>query len=223
MARKNGGMGATRGIKGSGSIGSANLAAGIGISTDLEGAGTINSAIGQLIVSAVAALTGTGGLTGGIVGSISASANLTGTGSLSAPLGAIAGAEATLAGTGGVSGTLRGTGSMSSDIAPATQVTADVIANAVWNAQVDSYSNPESAGYALANLSGGGGALTTEEHNKLMSLEFTSEQATTLLEIWGRLGLDPSAPLVTGATSITFGDIVMAMTGDATSTTVTRQ
>jgi len=47
--------------------------------------------------------------------------------------------------------------------------------------------------------------------------------ATRLAEAWGRLGLNPSAPLVTGTTSISFGDIVMAMTGDATSTTVTRQ
>jgi hypothetical protein len=44
-----------------------------------------------------------------------------------------------------------------------------------------------------------------------------------LAEAWGRLGLDPSTPLVTGQTSITFGDVVMALTGDATSTTVTRQ
>lgn len=47
--------------------------------------------------------------------------------------------------------------------------------------------------------------------------------ATRLAEAWGRLGLDPTKPLVTGQTSITFGDIVMAMTGDATQTTVTRQ
>lgn len=47
--------------------------------------------------------------------------------------------------------------------------------------------------------------------------------ATRLAEAWGRLGLDPSKPLVTGQTQITFGDIVMAMTGDQNSSTVTRQ
>lgn len=46
--------------------------------------------------------------------------------------------------------------------------------------------------------------------------------AVRLAEAWGRLGLDPSKPLVTGQTQISFGDIVMAMTGDATQTTVTR-
>lgn len=52
---------------------------------------------------------------------------------------------------------------------------------------------------------------------------YTTTRAPKIDEIHGRLGLDPSAPLVTGQTSITFGDIVMAMTGDASSTTVTRQ
>jgi hypothetical protein len=45
--------------------------------------------------------------------------------------------------------------------------------------------------------------------------------ATRLAEAWGRLGLDPSKPLTTGETSITFGDIVMAMSG-TTSVTVQR-
>jgi hypothetical protein len=47
--------------------------------------------------------------------------------------------------------------------------------------------------------------------------------AIRMAEVWGRLGLDISKPLVTDQTSITFGQIVMAMTGDSTSTTVTRQ
>ena len=36
--------------------------------------------------------------------------------------------------------------------------------------------------------------------------------STRLLEVWGRLGLDPDSPLITGTSIITFGDIVMAMT-----------
>lgn len=47
--------------------------------------------------------------------------------------------------------------------------------------------------------------------------------AVRMAEAWGRLGLDPSKPLMTGQTQITFGQIVMALTGDATSTTVQRQ
>lgn len=44
-----------------------------------------------------------------------------------------------------------------------------------------------------------------------------------LLEVWGRLGLDPTAPLITGQTSVTFGSIVMAMVEASGSITVTRQ
>lgn len=47
--------------------------------------------------------------------------------------------------------------------------------------------------------------------------------AVRMAEAWARLGLDPTKPLVTGETQITFGEIVMAMTGTATQTTVTRQ
>lgn len=46
--------------------------------------------------------------------------------------------------------------------------------------------------------------------------------AARMAEAWGRLGLDPGKPLVTNQTTITFGDIVMTLSGDATSTTVTR-
>ena len=46
--------------------------------------------------------------------------------------------------------------------------------------------------------------------------------ATRLAEAWGRLGLDPNKPLITGHTQISFGDIVMALTGYINSATVTR-
>lgn len=47
--------------------------------------------------------------------------------------------------------------------------------------------------------------------------------AVRLAEAWGRLGLDASKPLVSGQTSITFGDIVMALTGNEVTSTLTRQ
>jgi len=47
--------------------------------------------------------------------------------------------------------------------------TAAEIAAEVWNALIDNYVNPESAGYALANLSGGSGSLTQEQNDQLMN------------------------------------------------------
>lgn len=46
--------------------------------------------------------------------------------------------------------------------------------------------------------------------------------AVRLAEAWGRLGLDPSKPLISGQTEISFGAIVMALTGNQTSSTLTR-
>jgi hypothetical protein len=44
-----------------------------------------------------------------------------------------------------------------------------------------------------------------------------------MAEAWGRLGLDPSKPLVSGQTEISFGAIVMALSGNETASTLTRQ
>ena len=46
--------------------------------------------------------------------------------------------------------------------------------------------------------------------------------AVQLAETWGRLGLDPSKPLVQGQTQISFGSIVMALSETSTTVTVTR-
>jgi hypothetical protein len=81
-----------------------------------------------------------------------------------------------------------------------------------------------------------GSGLSTEEHDKLLAVPTAASNAATvwanttgaavvtqLAEAWGRLGLDVTAPMTTTQSAITFGSVTMAMTGDATSTTVTRQ
>lgn len=47
--------------------------------------------------------------------------------------------------------------------------------------------------------------------------------ALKILEIWGRLGLDPANPLTTTQTTITFGNVDMRMSGSNISGTLTRQ
>lgn len=47
--------------------------------------------------------------------------------------------------------------------------------------------------------------------------------AVRLAEAWGRLGLDPANPLISGQTEISFGAIVMALTGNETASTLIRQ
>ena len=46
--------------------------------------------------------------------------------------------------------------------------------------------------------------------------------AVRLAEVWGRLGLDPLKPLVTGTTQVTFGDIIMALAETTGQVTLTR-
>ena len=45
---------------------------------------------------------------------------------------------------------------------------------------------------------------------------------TRVNEVWGRLGLDASAPLVTGQTNISFGSVSMDVVEDIDTVTVTR-
>ena len=51
----------------------------------------------------------------------------------------------------------------------------------------------------------------------------TPEQATRLLEIWQRLGLDPNNPVAQSQVQIAFASVVMALTESAGTVTVTRQ
>ena len=44
-----------------------------------------------------------------------------------------------------------------------------------------------------------------------------------LNEVWGRLGLNSAAPLLTNQTSVAFGTVSMTLTGSETSSTLTRQ
>jgi ribosome modulation factor len=91
------------------------------------------------------------------------------------------------------------------------------IRDAVWTANLAGY-GPGTAGRALDDV-----PTTTENANAVWLHVTGAAIAVRLAEAWGRLGLDPSKPLVTGQTHITFGDIVMALTEAGGEVTVTRQ
>lgn len=63
---------------------------------------------------------------------------------------------------------------------------------------------------AITVATGGGGGLTTE-------------QATRLLEVWQRLGLDAANPVAQSASQIAFASIVMALSEAAGTVTVARE
>ncbi len=84
--------------------------------------------------------------------------------------------------------------------------------------------NRETPGIAIGySTTGGSGPTSSEIANAVWSHATGSLVAVRMAEAWGRLGLDASKPLVSGQTSITFGDIVMALTGNEVTSTLTRQ
>ena len=123
---------------GIGGIAPLNLAAGLNAVAVIEGVGGFDNAAMGLIMSAVASMGGTCSFTSALGGTISAIASLDGSSTMTAPLGAIVGAMAELAGIGGVCCSFATADAyMSADIAPATTVAANVIANAVLAAVVE--------------------------------------------------------------------------------------
>lgn len=157
IAQVDGGMSSVNTVSGSGGISYANLAGGLNAEATLEGFGQIDpSSAAQLVVSAVATLSGVGGLSADIVGKLEASATLAGSGDISGSLGALADAVATIGGTSSLSGDLRGVGHMTADILPYTDLSPQALAAAVWGALAAQFNSSGTMGEKL-NASGSSG------------------------------------------------------------------
>lgn len=68
-----------------------------------------------------------------------------------------------------------------------------------------------------------GGADADDIADKVWAHASAVAMVNRLVEVWGRLGLDPSKPLVQGDTQFTFGDVILAVTEADGQVTVTRQ
>lgn len=79
-----------------------------------------------------------------------------------------------------------------------------------------------SSAYAVTSV-GAGGATPSDIADAVWAHTTGAAVATRMAEAWGRLGLDPSKPLISGQAQISFGAIVMALTGNETTSTLTRQ
>lgn len=210
-ARKAGGLTSRNAARINVATGTLNLAAG----RNLAGAVTITLTAAdadlQLVVSASGSasfsLTASPAVLAGVI-SAAGSASLSIT-AADANLGAIVSAigAATFSLTG--EGTATAIGHLSGDITPFTELSPQSLAAAVWDALAASFNEPGSMG-ALMN-GGAAGGLTTE-------------QATQLLEIFQRLGLDAAKPLTQTATEISTPDWTLEVAEPAAGTvTVTRQ
>jgi hypothetical protein len=134
LAPKGGELSSTTQISGAGSL-TAGQSNGINILADLDGSGTISDAAMALVTSMIASLSGSGVLTGSMVGTIQMASALAGSGSLTASMAALVGLIADLTGTGAMTSDLRGKLSMAANIyVNEGTAEANSIAAAVWSA-----------------------------------------------------------------------------------------
>lgn len=154
-----GGIGCNTGISGVGAF-TGSGALGVNIESTLAGTGDISSANLGLILSAVATLSGIGGLSSDVVGALNASATLAGTGDFTGSLGALAGAVATLSGTGDMTGATTAKAFLTADIyVNQSTATVNELVAGVWNALASDF-----------NTSGTMGALTNKASKPKISL-----------------------------------------------------
>ena len=92
------------------------------------------------------------------------------------------------------------------NVVTGTALTPEQTAAAVWDAAARTLTQ----------------SIPTAAENATAVRSSLSDDINRLAEVWGRLGLDPTKPLVTGQSTITFGDIVMALAESNGVVTVTR-
>lgn len=211
MPQQAGALAARNTVTGSGTVSNADRWAVKLAQAALTGSGEL-TAVGGLIVQLVAALTGSGAITAASLQAfLAAVANLTGSGGVTdADLEGFGALLAAILGEGGLDvSVLTGVGELDADlVVTGTGLTTGNVGSAVWGA-IAAANN--SAGTMGALLNGGSaGGLTTE-------------QATQLLEIFQRLGLDPTKPLIQSATEISTDDWTLSVTEGAGTVTVERQ
>lgn len=138
LAPKAGGMSTINEVEGVGTL-SGNAVKGINILSALSGSGGFATSSLSMIVQAVAALTGSGSLSGSMVLKLAMASDLAGSGNVTAALKVIAGVVGNLTGSGTVSANLRGTLTLEADITPFTELSPENLAAAVWNALCAAY------------------------------------------------------------------------------------
>lgn len=191
------------------------------MSIDLTGSGDLEATAG-LVVSMLLAMTGSGSMTAAIEGRLNMSCDLSGAGDLAADIEGIASMAIDMLGTGDLEATIAAYGNMEIDIVvTGTGLSTANVGASVWNALAASFNTAGTMGNKLNTASSGGvdlGALADAVRTEL------GVELSAILEVWRRHGLDIAAPLTQTSSSITAGDIDLAITGDPdTSVTVTRQ
>lgn len=116
LAPVGGELSSTTQLNGTSDMTITSLALGKALQAALAGVGTVDTAGLSLVTSMIAALAGSGALTGSMVGTIQMAASLSGSGDLTGTLNMLSGLIATLAGSGAISSDLKGKLFLAADI-----------------------------------------------------------------------------------------------------------
>lgn len=154
FARKAGALASRSQINGDADI-ALSMAAGKNAEAALDGIGAMAPSPLQLVVSAVAAISGNGALTGLVAGKLEAAAALAGAGDMDGAIGALAGVFAALDGDGALTGTMRAIGHMDAEVTPFTELSPQSLASAVWASIIESGLTAEEAMRLIAAATAG--------------------------------------------------------------------
>lgn len=134
-----GGLSLFYGADGNSNINNANLAGGLSGVVSMQGDGDIINAQAGLIIGVASIIYASAEFNSDINGLLYASASLAGQGDISGALGALANAVAQITGNSPTSCAFVASGSLTSVITSASELSPERLAAAVWNAYLDSY------------------------------------------------------------------------------------
>jgi hypothetical protein len=240
-AKTAGGLSTKNSIIGSGGL-SATIQAGYNIDGTITGSGGITDASLGLIVSIAATLVASGGISSAQVDALASMvATLTGSGDIEATAAGLASLGALITGSGDIDASNTALMDIAAEIVGYGALTPEGIRDAVWNAALSGYPTSGSAGNTLA-LAGSGGVdytalgvavwssvsrtLTEGAANNADIADAVranlGDELLRIVELAKIHGLVSGANLVVTPTSRVAGDVVQVISGNASSTTVSR-
>ncbi len=178
LAEKGGELSATTMLTGSSDF-AASQANGINIVSTIAGSGVISDAGLSLVTSMIAAIAGSGTLTGSMVGTVQFVADLAGSGNITGALNMLSGMVANLAGQGLISSDLKGKLFMEADIyVNESQATVNQIVDGVLEATASEHNNPGTIGEKINDAGSAGDPWGTD----VVSGGYTGNQAGKIIQ-----------------------------------------
>lgn len=151
LAQKSGGMASDSFIDGLTTT-NITLYGGYGLSSSIYGSSQITQAILNLIVSALATLSGFSSLSSDIVGKLEAASTIAASGNLTSSIQALANVVADITSGSNTNFNVSAIASISANVTPFTELSPASLAAAVWNALASEFTENGTMGYQLNKI-----------------------------------------------------------------------